>query len=212
MRKIYIVFLAVLFLSMIPTPFNHSVGLEVHAQDQLYAVRVLNTTTAYINQPVAIYNIIVNPETWVLHNITFAFSIAPTEKATVSDIAIVDMINASGVTTEIAYGTESILVRVFIENISMNTTFIHWIVVKFKVADNYSIITEEPISLVRTKGELKEEITDLGINDASIEVKEKPKPYPKEGTKDSTILVAIITIIAPLAIIVLSNKLLRVGK
>ncbi|GEM_PF-5340090 len=177
---------------------------SVSAQGVLHAARVLNATEIHAGQSIQIYTIINNPETWTLYNISGHFLIRPATKLT-----IVDALNITNVsvTRYVFEREEYVNVTFEIKYVAPQTTFIHWVVIRFGEEGTYSIVSSK-ISGVRVKGELKEEF-ELGINDASIEVKKYVPGYPPEGTKDGTLLAVFITILLPLIFMGGINKLIK---
>ena len=191
------------FLAVIPSLKGGAIR-PIHTQSTLHAARVLNATEIYAGQSVKIYTIINNPETWTLHNITCYFLIKPATR-----VSIVDALNITNISTTkyVFEGEEYVNITIEIKHVGPKTIFVHWVTVKFERKGSYDIVSGR-IFGVRTKGELKEEF-ELGINDASIEVKEVLPEYPAEGTKEGSLLAFFVMVLLPLLIMGVINKIIK---
>ncbi len=211
MRGAVLLLLFITTIAIMGAPFLSDTieNVDEDREQSMYAVRVLNATEITVGQAVKIYTIINNIETWVLYNISCWFLVKP-----YTGIDIVDMLNTSQVTTKyVSEGEDFVNISVFIKKVDMKTRFIHWVVLRFKKNGTYDIISynTSKVAMIhgtRVKGELIEEF-NMTVNNASITVKNRPKPYPPEGTKNAYTAIIFVTLILPILIISLSNKIAR---
>ena len=211
MRGAVLLLLFITTIAIMGAPFLSDTieNVDEDREQSMYAVRVLNATEIYVGQSVKIYTIINNPETWALYNISCWFLVKP-----YTSIDIVDMLNTSQVVTRYeAEGEDYVNISIFVKKIDIEIRFIHWIVLRFNKNGTYDIITYNTTKVAmihgtRVKGELMEEF-NMTINNASITVKNRPKPYPPEGTKNADVVVIFVTLILPILVISISNKIVR---
>ena len=204
MNRILSITIFTIFLFII-TPINfHQVETKLlntnneYVTSDVLGARVINSTKVYVNQPVNLTTIINNPTTWTLKNISFEINLN-------KEVEVIEALNTSDVITHIEELEEEILVRVNITLIPMNSKGIQWIVIKFTKDGDYDI-GESTVSFIKQKGELTEK-ESITIPTITINVLKPENPYPEEGSRDITIPILLITIIIPLAIIGISQKI-----
>lgn len=196
----FTIFLLVLIVSSAGGISNESMGRgnKYTVASDLLGARVINSTNVYVNQPINLTTIIDNPTTWVLKNVSFEIKLG-------KDIKFIDALNTSNVETHVDESEEETTVRVNITIIPQNTKEVYWVVIKFTKEGDYTI-SESSVSFIKQKGELTEK-GSITIPSITIKVSKKERQYPPEGSKDATIQILLVTILIPLIIIGIANKI-----
>lgn len=165
--------------------------------DNIQTIRVVNSSSIHVLDPVNITTIIENPTTWTLKNISFSVTIP-------KDVKIISTLNDSNTNTTIIAEEDSYIIKVNISAIKMSTSYIHWIIIKF-TKEGEKEIGESTIKMTKQKGELIEE--DTIICPAISLTVLKSQKVPQEGTRDITMFLIVVLIILPLGLMAVSHKI-----
>lgn len=165
--------------------------------DNIQAIRVVNSSSIHVLDPVNITTIIENPTTWTLKNISFSVTIP-------KDVKIISALNDSNTNTTIIAEEDSYIIKVNISTIKMSTSYIHWIIIKF-TKEGEKEIGESTIKMAKQKGELIEE--DTIICPAISLTVLKSQKVPQEGTRDMSMFLIVVLIILPLGLMAISHKI-----
>lgn len=168
-------------------------------QEEIIAIRIINTTTIHVGDVVNLSTVISNPTTWTLINISF-FLILP------SDIIIISSFNESPIVeTKLHETEEGYNISAKISTIERHQVFAHWLIIKFKKDGIYEI-PDSTITFRMKKGELIEEGT-INCPAIMLKVQREIKRAPPEGKTDALFLIILTTILAPLGILAVADKI-----